>query len=93
MEVTYGALTTAPLGCIEFYGITILPPDDDVSSETLCLVFERATEGTIVEYLNKEGKWEDVVGLLPTQPMRWTKDFLKGTLCICMRTATHLLTC
>jgi hypothetical protein len=66
MEVTYEVLTAVPLGCIEFFGISLLPADEEMPSETLCLVFSRATEGTIVEFLKREGKslaWEDVIGL------------------------------
>ena len=66
MDVTYEALTAIPQGCIQFYGITVLPPDEATSSETLCLVFARASEGTIVEHLKNKGdtlNWVDVVGL------------------------------
>jgi hypothetical protein len=66
MEVTYEALSSNPLGCVEFFGISLLPPDQNIPTETLCLVFSRATEGTIIDFIKNKGKtlsWVDVVGL------------------------------
>jgi hypothetical protein len=47
--VTYLALSGSPTGCVEFYGITVLPIDN--SKQDLHLVFELAPEGTIWKYL------------------------------------------
>lgn len=50
MEIVYAVLSSKPGGCIEFYGITILRENEN-STEKVCLVFERAVDGTILDYL------------------------------------------
>lgn len=65
MEIVQQALSESPLHCIKFYGITILPEIGDLKSETLCLVFERATEGTLANYIEsgKPLNWNQLISL------------------------------
>ena len=61
----YNVLTNEPGGCIKFHGITLLSNASD-PSRTLCFVFERATRGTIIEYIEAEGTrlgWYEVIGM------------------------------
>lgn len=66
MRVVYLALSGSPSGCVDFYGITVLPTQE--SKEDLHLVFELATEGSISTYLAAVGNrsefdWGSIVGL------------------------------
>ena len=50
------ALLSTPVRCITFYGITKSPPDDsrqdqNLPSDTLFLVFEWASQGSLLAYL------------------------------------------
>ena len=69
MEIVQQALSERPVGCIKFYGLTTLSSIGDLKSETLCLVFERATEGTVVDYIQRKGNtlsWYEFVSLFIT---------------------------
>jgi len=66
MRVVYLALSGSPNGCVEFYGITVLPTQE--AEEDLHLVFELASEGDISTYLDAIGTgpdfaWEGIVDL------------------------------
>jgi hypothetical protein len=64
-------LTGASTNCTELYGITELPRStfNGIRKEgtCFCYVFERATEGHLLSYLDKvvrKGDWKEVAALL-----------------------------
>lgn len=65
MEIVQQALSENPIHCIQFYGITVLSGIRDFKSPTLCLVFERATEGTLADYIEREESmgWHQLISL------------------------------
>jgi len=68
MKLVYDVLSSSPYGCVEFYGVSILQNHcSGMPSDTVCLVFEKATSGTIVDFLTSEQakgfEWQDIVGL------------------------------
>jgi len=70
MEIVQMALSEEPLGCIKFYGISLVSGfGESEDSKLLCLVFERATEGTIEAYIRNNAlqmTWADLVALFST---------------------------
>lgn len=69
MEIVYDALTSSPIGCINFFGITLLSSAQDLPSDTLCLVFERASEGTVLDFMNQKAtslEWADLIEMFVT---------------------------
>lgn len=61
------ALSGAPAGWIEFYGLTKLRSSRQNHSDeedTFCLVLERATEGNLYEFIVRSGyeaNWEFII--------------------------------
>jgi serine/threonine protein kinase len=69
MEIVQAALSENPIGCIKFYGITTLRNIGGLVDPTLCLVFERATAGTLRDYIEVKGQslgWYDFISLFAT---------------------------
>jgi serine/threonine protein kinase len=80
MELAYGTLSAKPVGCVKFFGITVLAIDQDESANRLCLVFERASRGTIIDYINEDAKslsWFDVVLLFQDIALALARDLHK----------------
>lgn len=75
MEIVYEVLSSSPGGCIKFYGITNLSVDQGFPIDTLCLVFERATRGTILDFLSQQATsldWYEVINMFIS--IAWALD-------------------